>query len=583
MTILELIAAASLAVVSVPQDPATDLKTLLEEIWQFELAEDPLFATSVGEHRFNDRLPSVSAADEARRTAQRRSFLERLESIARDQLGPVDVVSYDMMERNLRDALRSFDFRTYEMPFTADWGFHMGLARLPQSMPMLTTQDYEHYLARLREFPRYVSQQIDNMRSGLARGFSQPAAVLGGYDATIAAHVVDDPEASVFWMPFVEFPSQVPPDDHRRLREEGRSAIMESAVVAFRDLLEFWHREYLPNARETLGASELPNGAAYYDYLIEHFTTLNLSAEEVHEIGLAEVARIREEMEAIIDEVGFPGDFDAFLEFLRTDPHFYAGSAELLIREASYLAKQMDAKLPSLFKTLPRLPYGVAPVPEEIAPKFTSGRYISSSPGSTEPGYYWVNTYDLRSRPLYALPALTLHEAVPGHHLQFALTQELTDLPPFRRAAYVNAFGEGWGLYSEWLGIEAGMYTSPYTRFGRLTYEMWRACRLVVDTGVHAFGWTRQEVIEYLSDNTALSIHEITTETDRYISWPGQALSYKMGELTIRRLRQRAETALGEEFDVREFHDVVLGSGTVPLTVLEDQVNRWIEAQDRTF
>jgi uncharacterized protein (DUF885 family) len=340
-------------------------------------------------------------------------------------------------------------------------------------------------------------------------------------------------------------------------------------------------QEYIPGARETIGASELPNGKEYYDFLVRHHTTLDVTPEQVHEIGLREVERIRGEMMAIIEglksEGEFEGDFDDFLEFLRTDPRFFPTSGEQLLKEASFISKKMDGELPALFKTLPRQPYGVAPVPAHIAPKYTAGRYSGAPIDGTKAGFYWVNTYGLESRPLWALTALTLHEAVPGHHLQNALRQELTDLPNFRRYSGINAYGEGWGLYSEWLGIEAGMYDNPYDDFGRLSYEAWRACRLVVDTGMHAMGWSRQKTMDYMIANTALSLHEITTETDRYISWPGQALAYKMGQIKIQELRRRAESRLGSNFDVREFHDVILLDGPVPLTVLEAQIEAFIE------
>ena len=334
--------------------------------------------------------------------------------------------------------------------------------------------------------------------------------------------------------------------------------------------------DYIPGARDTIGASELPNGRAYYAYLVGHFTTMDVTPDDVHQIGLEEVSRIRREMDDVIEEVGFEGDFAAFLAFLRTDPQFYPESPEELLKEASFIAKKMDGMLPSLFKTLPRQPYRVAPVPDHIAPKYTAGRYVGAPIDSTEPGTYWVNTYKLDSRTLYTLEALTLHEAVPGHHLQNALRQELTELPEFRRYSGIGVYG-GWGLYSERLGLEAGFYEDPYSNFGRLTYEMWRACRLVVDTGLHAKGWTRRQAIDYLASHTALSLHEISTETDRYISWPGQALGYKMGELKIRELRERAENILGKDFDVRAFHDVILLNGPVPLPILDDLVTAWIE------
>jgi uncharacterized protein (DUF885 family) len=336
--------------------------------------------------------------------------------------------------------------------------------------------------------------------------------------------------------------------------------------------------DYIPHARTTTATGDLPDGKAYYELLLKRYTTLPLTAEQIHQTGLSEVARIQKEMEDVIRQVGFKGDFKAFVEFLRTDPRFYAKTPEELLERASWICKRMDGKLPSLFKTLPRLPYGVQAVPAEIAPKFTGGRYVESPVGSTQPGYFWVNTYQLNQRPFYTLEALALHESVPGHHLQIALSQEQKDLPNFRRYSYISTFGEGWGLYCEHLGIEAGFYTDPYSNFGRLTYEMWRACRLVVDTGMHAMGWSREKALDYLASHTALSLHECTTETDRYIATPGQAVSYKTGELKIRELRAKAEKALGKKFDVREFHDAVLLQGSVPMPVLEEQIDRYIAA-----
>jgi uncharacterized protein (DUF885 family) len=420
-----------------------------------------------------------------------------------------------------------------------------------------------------------MEQQIGQIRLGLKRGFTVPRAVLTGYESTITAHVVDDPAKSVFWKPFERFPSSVPEGDRERLRREGREAVTQT-VGAYRTFLDFYRKEYLPHTRTTLAAQDLPNGRAFYARQIKRYTTLDLSPEQIHQIGLAEVDRISREMNEVMAKTGFKGDFPAFLQFLRTDPRFYAKTPQALLERAAWIAKTIDGKLPSLFKTLPRLPYTVQPVPESIAPKYTSGRYVDPPQGSTQPGIYWVNIYKVETRPLYNLEALTLHEAVPGHHLQIALSRELTGLPEFRRYSYISAFGEGWGLYSEWLGKEAGIYTDPYSDFGRLTYEMWRACRLVVDTGVHAKGWTRQQALDYLASHTALPLHEVETEVDRYISWPGQALAYKLGELKIKELRRRAEQALGTRFDLREFHDVVLGSGSVPLNVLEKNVDGWI-------
>jgi uncharacterized protein (DUF885 family) len=554
----------------------TKLHALFDRAWETSLRENPLFATSVGRHEYNDRLPSLSAADLTRRQTQRKEWLAELAAIDRAKLPPNEVVNYDMFKQQLEDDITGFELGEHQIPINADSGFHTSFARLPQNMPLVTVKDFENYISRLKQWPRYVREQIDLMRLGLKRGMTVPRATLTGYDGTIAAHVTDDPVKSVFWRPFEAFPRSVPDSEHARLRQEGRAALMEGAVAGYRAFLDFFRNEYLPGARTTLAASDLPNGRAFYDHKIREFTTLDLSADAIHKIGLAEVERIRREMTAVIKDTGFQGDFAAFLEFLRTDPRFYAKTPEELLARASRIAKRMDGRLPSLFKTLPRLPYTVDPVPADIAPKYTTGRYVSSPQGSTQPGIYWVNTYKLESRPLYNLEALTLHEAVPGHHLQIALSHELADLPNFRRFSYISAFGEGWGLYSEWLGLEAGFYNDPYDNFGRLSYEMWRACRLVVDTGIHSMGWTRAQAIEYMATRTALPRHEVETEVDRYISWPGQALAYKLGELKIRELRKRAESALGPRFDLRAFHDVVLGSGAVPLSVLENNVDRWI-------
>ena len=406
---------------------------------------------------------------------------------------------------------------------------------------------------------------------------SLPAVTLQGLEASISANIVEDPQKSVFYAPFAEFPSSVPASSREELKRKGVEAIQKSVVPSYKVFRDFMTGEYIPKTRRTTAASDLPKGRKYYEYLVRHFTTLELTPEEVHQIGLREVARIHKEMEEIIEKVNFQGDFASFLQFLRTDPRFYPKTAEQLLKEASFISKKIDGKLPSLFKRLPRLPYGIEPVPDSIAPKYTAGRYVEPPQGSKEPGLYWVNTYALDSRTLYTLESLTLHEAVPGHHLQTAIARELENIPELRKTTYISAFGEGWGLYSEWLGLEAGFYKDPYSNFGRLTYEMWRACRLVVDTGIHAKGWSREKAMEYMAANTALSLHEVKTETDRYISWPGQALAYKIGELKIRELRKKTEAALGTKFDVREFHDAVLGNGSVTLPILEEEIQDFIK------
>jgi len=561
--------------------PGAALHALFDDAWSFALREEPLFATAVGERRYDDRLASMTPADIERRAEQARIFQKRLAAIDRTRLGPVDRVSYDMFAADLRDSLADFEFKAWLMPLNAEGGFHSYFARLPAEMPLESVRDYEDYIARLRAFPRYTREHISLLKQGLAEGYTVPAVVMDGFDQTIRIHLVSDPEQSVFWKPFLSFPAGVPEADQARLRAAGRAAIVEAILPSYRAFLDFVAGTYIPGCRKTTGASDLPDGRAYYAQRVRHFTTLDVTAEQVHQIGLAEVARIQAEMDAVLKQVGWQQDFAAFLEFLRTDPRFYPKTAEELLARAALIAKRMDGKLPSLFGRLPRQPYGIEPVPADLAPKYTGGRYSPAPIDGTRAGMYWVNTYNLPSRPFYTLEALTLHEAVPGHHLQMALTQELGELPAFRRNAYVDAFGEGWALYAERLGLEAGFYTDPYSNFGRLTYEMWRACRLVVDTGLHALGWTRQQAIDYLASHTALSLHEVRTETDRYIGWPGQALAYKMGELKIRELRAKAERELGPAFDLRAFHDAVLASGTVPLPVLEEQIQTFIDTSKK--
>jgi uncharacterized protein (DUF885 family) len=574
-----------LTVFASPMAPGKDsaarskLHALLDEAWEFELREDPLYATSVGDYRFDDRLPSVRVSDYARRAEARRKLRERLLSIDPAALDETDRDSHALMRVKLEDSIREFELHHYRFPINADSGFHMELAQLVSQMPFDTTRDYERYVARLHAFPEYVGQNIELLRDGLKAGWTLPKAALAGYERTIEAHVVSDPARSRFFEPFASFPAGVPEADRARLRAAGEKAIRDDVVPAYRTFLEFMTRDYMPGARSTVGAGELKGGKEYYAYLVRHFTTVDRTPDQIHALGLEEVRRIRAEMEEVIRKTGFSGSFADFVKFLRTDARFYAKTPEELLKQASWIAKRADGKLPTLFGRLPRQPYGVEPVPAAIAPKYTGGRYVGAPPGGKKAGTYWVNTYALESRPLYVLESLTLHEAVPGHHLQGAISAELTDLPSFRRFLYVDAFGEGWGLYSERLGLEMGLYTDPYSNFGRLTYEMWRACRLVVDTGLHAKRWTRQQAIDYLASNTALSLHECTTETDRYISWPGQALAYKMGELKLRELRRRAEGALGARFDVREFHDQILAGGTVTLPILEARIDAYIRSK----
>jgi uncharacterized protein (DUF885 family) len=570
---------AILLAASPAADRTVALKALFDEVWEFRLREDPLFATNAGDHRYDDRLPSMTPADLARRDAFARRTRERLLEFDPGALPTSERVSREMLLRELDHEIAAYEFGAYRIPLNADSGFQTDFADLPARMPFRTVKDYENYLARLRAFPDLVAQEIRLMRDGLDSGFSLSRGVLVGLDQTAQSHVVADPEQSVFYAPFRALPSAVPEADRARLVDAGRRAIETGVVPAYRSLAEFLRGDYTARSRVSVGASELPNGARYYEHLVRYYSTLDLTPQQIHETGLAEVERIRAEMETVMRRTGFQGSFAEFLTFLRTDPRFYAKTPDALLDAACRLAKKADGILPGLFGHLPRLTYTVEPVPAHLAPKYTGGRYVEPPADGTKPGIYWVNTYALDKRPLYTLEALTLHEAVPGHHLQVALSQELTGLPQFRRFSDVGAFGEGWALYAERLGREAGFYEDPYSDFGRLTYEMWRACRLVVDTGLHAKGWTRQQAIDYLVAHTALSVHECTTETDRYISWPGQALCYKIGEMTIRRLRSRAEAALGPRFDLRGFHDTVLANGMVPMPVLEAQVDAWIASR----
>ncbi|MBV1925262.1 MAG: DUF885 domain-containing protein [Dokdonia sp.] len=507
--------------------------------------------------------------------------LEKLAAFSEKKLSETDAISLALLRFKLQQTVDYFDYEMYLNPLLSDSGFHSSWNYMVR--PLTSLNQAQNYLERLNALPAVVDQYLPLLREGLEKGVSQPRVIFNGYESTYDTQIVDNFEDSFYYQPFKALPSGLTEEQRTELLAAAKKAIEKSVVPAFKSVKTFFESEYYPKTRKTLGVSETPNGAAFYQNRIKYYTTLDLTADEIHQKGLAEVARIRGEMKKIIEEVHFDGSFAEFLQFLRTDEQFYAKTPDQLLMIARDMAKRADAQLPRFFKTLPRKPYGVAPVPDAIAPKYTGGRYVGTSKNSTDPGYYWVNTYDLPSRPLYTLPSLTVHEAVPGHHLQGSLNNELGDsIPQFRRNMYLSAYGEGWGLYCEFLAAEMGMYTTPYERFGQLTYEMWRACRLVVDTGIHAKGWTREQVVEYMASNTALSLHEVNTETDRYISWPGQALSYKIGEIKIRELRKEAEAALGPAFDIRSFHEVILEQGTVTLEILEKRVRDWVVKTNRT-
>jgi len=558
------------------KSPAERFDDLVNREWKWRLREFPTFATSVGVHDYDDKLTDASLAADARRDRESRAYLAELDAIDPAQLSEADQVDYRIFRNQLQERVESYRFGEQDLTLNADSGFHTSFALLPLGLSFVTPRDYENYLARLEAFPLWMDQHIEAMREGLARGMTIPRATLDGIDTTIRPLADVAPEQHPLFKPFQKYPETFSQETRDALTARGRAVIAEKILPGYRKFLDFMDKEYVPGCRDTLAATALPDGEAYYRFLIREYTTLDMTAKEIHELGLREVARIHKEMQAVIDSTGFQGSFADFLHFLRTDPRFYAKTPEELLKDASYIAKRMDGKLPSLFGHLPRQPYGIMPVPAALAPKYTSGRYSGSPRDSTEPGWFWVNTYALDKRPLYNLEALTYHEAVPGHHLQGALADEAENVRNFRRYDYISAFGEGWGLYSEWLGKTVGFYQDPYSEFGRLGWQAWRACRLVVDTGVHAFGWSRQRAIDYLAENTSLPLVEATTEVDRYISWPGQALSYYIGYLKIRELRDRAEKALGERFDVRAFHDEVLKNGSVPLPVLEQTIDTWI-------
>ncbi|MGK0413238.1 MAG: hypothetical protein ACJA1B_001440 [Polaribacter sp.] len=502
--------------------------------------------------------------------------MQYFECIKMDQLSETEQISAKLLKFVLQDKIDYYKFERFLNPLLSDSGFHSSLNY--QIRPLNNYWEVKEYLKKLNSLTDFVNQHFVNLREGLAKGVSQPKVIFKGYESTYNDHIVDDFTQSPFYKPFKSLPSGISETQKDSVLTAAKITIENTVVPEFKRIKAFFETEYLPKTRATLGVSEIPNGAAYYQNRINFYTTsTQYTADDIHQIGLKEVARIKAEMQKIIKELNFKGSFADFFNFLRTDKQFYATSPKEILMIARDMAKRADAQLPKFFKTLPRKPYGVAPVPDAIAPKYTGGRYVGTSKNSTEPGYYWVNTYDLPSRTLYTLPSLTVHEAVPGHHLQGSLNNELGDsIPNFRKNLYLSAYGEGWGLYSEFLADEMGMYTTPYEQFGKFTYEMWRACRLVVDTGIHAKGWTREQVVKYMSENTALSLHEINTETDRYISWPGQALSYKIGELKIREMRKKSEMELGDKFDLRDFHEIVLEQGTVTLAILEDRINNYI-------
>ncbi|MEL7296580.1 MAG: DUF885 domain-containing protein [Pseudomonadota bacterium] len=542
------------------------LVELYESAWTW-INEDQGRQKLDGRWQPSDTWPDLSPEAYAARLAYYEAALARLTDIPRAALSDEATINADVFERIMRSRASNVRFKTYEAPLNSDSFFWMGLT---ESGVLTDEAAYRRYIERMKSLPRYLGQHMANMRAGLARGYTPPRVTLIGREASIESFLVSGTD-NPFYPVFTRMPASIPAATQSELRRESLTAIDEHVVPAYQRLLEFMRDEYLPNARQTLGASELPDGAAFYQAQIREYTTLDLTPEEIHARGLSEVARIRDEMQAIIDELEFDGDFAAFFRFLRTDPQFYAKTPDELMGVSAYVDKRVAEHIHDVLGFLPRQRHTILPVPDSIAPTYTAGRG----------GYSrcWMNTYNLRARPLYAIPALTLHECSPGHSLQFAIAREAPgEIPEFRAYNYFSGFGEGWGLYVEWLGGELGIYRTPYEKFGQLTYEMWRACRLVIDTGVHHYGWTREQALAYLRDNAALSEHEVTTEIDRYISWPAQALSYKLGEMLIREKRAAAEQTLGTAFDQRYFHDKILSLRSVPLSVLEAELDAWINA-----
>ena len=571
---------AGVAVADIPGDKseaATALSSLFDAEWEWALREDPAFASHLGDLRYNDRWPDASLKSFERRHEHRQGVLKQLDAINVGLLSTDDKLNYRLFRRQYEIDVEEFPFHWHLIPVNHRDGIQ-DAGSLADALRFATARDYQNWLARMESFPAYMDETIALMRAGIKEKMLLPKVVMERVPAQIRRQIVDDSDKSLFFKPFRSVADNVdiPSAEREKLTVAARQAIEQKIVPAYRKFAEFFDNEYLPACPDKIGAGELPRGKELYAFRARQFTTTSLTPQEIHEIGLGEVRRIRTEMEQIVKQVGFQGTFAQFLEFLRTDPQFYFKDAHELLAAYLVLCKKIDPQLPRLFRKLPRIPYGVEAIPEHMAPDTTTAYYRQPSADGSRAGTYFVNLYRPEVRPKYEMEALSLHEAVPGHHLQIALATELQGLPTFRRFTSFTAYVEGWALYAESLGSDLGLYRDPYSKFGQLTYEMWRAVRLVVDTGMHSMGWTRQQAIDFFAENTAKTEHDIANEVDRYISWPGQALAYKIGELNIRELRRRAEKQLAARFDVREFHEVVLRQGAVPLDVLEELVAAWI-------
>ena len=568
-----------MALVAAPNTAGEDLHKLFAEEWEYGLRQSPVFASMLGDRRFNDLWPEVGLDAAASDDKHKREVLARLDAIDRQALSAEDRINYDLFRGQYEMSVEAYPYGWHLLPVNMRGGIQTA-HQIADRLRFSTVKDYEDWIGRMRHFPAYIDQTMELMREGVRTGRMQPRVIMERVVNQIDSQLVEDPADSLFFKPFTKFPDSMEQADRDRLRDAAYEAIGEHIFPAFRKFREFFVDEYLPNCWEKAGVWQFPKGQEFYAHRVRLFTTTGLTPQEVHELGLREVKRIRGEMKKVIKQVGFEGSFGEFLEFLRTDPQFYYDNSEDLLEGYRAISKRVDPELVKLFKTLPRMPYGVEPIPDEIAPDTTTAYYNRPAGDGSRAGTYFVNLYRPEVRPKYEMEALSIHEAVPGHHLQISLAMELGNLPLFRRFGGYTAFVEGWALYSESLGEEMGFYQDPYSKFGQLTYEMWRAVRLVVDTGMHSMQWSRQRAIDFFKENAAKSEHDIINEIDRYIGWPGQALAYKIGELKIKELRARATKKLGDKFDVRDFHDVVLGSGAVTLSVLEGNVDAWIARVD---
>ena len=552
------------------------LLRIFDEIWQYDMTRDPTYATYVGYPGQNGLWPDVSQSAVEADTEKRREFLAKLRKINRKRLGDYSLLDWQLVEKNLAGQVDSSEFPDQYILIHQRGGVQQGIAETLSMMPQRNRQDFQDQLTRLTNASAYIEQNIAMLREGLAKGITPPQITLRDVPQQIRNTIPEDVNQSPLLSSFTNFPDSISDDEEAALIAEAKRIITEQLYPAFNQLLVFMETDYIPNAASSIALSDMPDGTNWYNHRVKQFTTSSLTAKEIHELGLSEVKRIRAEMDKVIADSGFEGSFSEFTHFLRTDKQFYMTSAEDLLRGYRDIAKRADPELAKLFGTLPRLPYGVIAIPDYAAKSQTTAYYWGGSNKTGRAGYFYANTYALNTRPTWEMEALTLHEAMPGHHLQISISQELPETHPLRQNISYTGFVEGWGLYAESLGTEMGFYTDPYNRFGQLSYEMWRAVRLVVDTGMHMFGWDRQRAIDFFASNTAKSLHDIEVEIDRYISWPGQALAYKLGELKFKELRAQATEKLGDKLDVREFHDQLLNRGALPLDILEQRINAWI-------